>query len=380
MSGIEVVTQAQAARFPEFVERWRARWRAIGLCTAPTDRRAAEHVIRRCYERAGIKPPEKFIWLKPPLAGALAYDLLTVKHSIPRSDWKSIENSAQYRLRTSLRLSLWSSIRGRIQARAEASVWASVGTHVWASVGDSIRDGVGDSIRASVRTSVEASVGENRIAVNPTRGSLLVFGSYRPASWLAHYYSSFLEVCGLKVQVLERLDDLSEQARHCGWWWPFENLVIATEKPVALHLDDGGRLHHATAPAIAYGDGWSVYAWHGTRIPPQYYEQPVMAQQILQEENAEVRRALIERYGQERFFLDAGAAVLDRDPEHGAELIAIDLPGDPERRMVALKLHCPSTSAVSIVRVPPRYRKARAALAWSFGLQYASEYELAGES
>lgn len=81
-----------------------------------------------------------------------------------------------------------------------------------------------------------------------------------------------------------------------------------------------GHLHHATEPAIAYGDGWSVYAWHGTRIPPQYYAQPVTAQHILHESNAAVRRALIERYGQERFFLEAGATVLDRDPEHGAEM------------------------------------------------------------
>jgi hypothetical protein len=95
-----------------------------------------------------------------------------------------------------------------------------------------------------------------------------------------------------------------------------------------------------------------------------------MAKAILDERNAEVRRALIERYGQDRFMLDAGAKSIDRQKQAGSkefnELIAIDLPDDPDRRMVCLELRCPSTNAVYIIRVPPEIQTVQEGLAWSY--------------
>ena len=99
---------------------------------------------------------------------------------------------------------------------------------------------------------------------------------------------------------------------------------------------------------------------------------------ILRERNAEIRRAMIERYGQDRFVLDAHAKILDKWKHN--ELLSIYLPEDPDRRLVALKLRCPSTAAVYILRVPPDQRTVRGALAWSFGLDRAEDYLLQQES
>jgi hypothetical protein len=173
---------------------------------------------------------------------------------------------------------------------------------VWDSVWDSVRDSVWASVWDSVWASVVASVGAS------------VYGSHDAG--VLSFYSYFLDVCGLKA--CEKLDGLFEQARHCGWWWPFKHMVLATEKPAALHLDERGRLHHATEAAISYGDGWGVYAWHGIRMSWKYYCQEVTSSAILAESNAEVRRALIERYGQDRFMLDSGASVIDTDMAEGS--------------------------------------------------------------
>jgi len=373
-------TPALQARIPEFVERWKA----IGLSSAPTDHEAAESAIRRCHDRAAahgspdedaaITRPEKFIWLKSPLAGALAYTLFSECSKARIGTRASIGTSVPSSIRERLRKSVGSAI----EPRTWDGIWASV-EQAFAAVGgapaagDCVHEqGWGKKIRLELGWDVEIihfrwisgergipgeggvvdavldSIGRDLPAVWSDN---VVFGSHE-APRLFNY--SYFEACGLNDY--EIFDGLFEQARHCGWWWPLNGLVIATEKPVSLHLDDG------------------------TRIPPQYYAQPVTARQILQEPNAEVRRALIERYGQDRFFLDAGAEVLDHDRKHGAELISINLPDDPERRMVALKLRCPSTSAVYIVRVPPHYLKAREALAWSYGLWDSRDYVLAGES
>lgn len=74
---------------------------------------------------------------------------------------------------------------------------------------------------------------------------------------------------------------------------------------------------------------------------------------------------------------DAGAKILDKG--HDGELLAIDLPGDPDGCMVALRVRCPSTQAVYIIRVPPDQRDYVAAKAWTFAME-KRDYILAQES
>jgi len=89
---------------------------------------------------------------------------------------------------------------------------------------------------------------------------------------------------------------------------------------------------------------------------------------------------MLERYGVDRFVLDSKAKVVDANEQHGAELVSIDLPEDPDRYLRALKLRCPSTNAVYVVRVPPEMVTAQQALAWTAGLENAEDYMLAAES
>jgi hypothetical protein len=111
-----------------------------------------------------------------------------------------------------------------------------------------------------------------------------------------------------------------------------------------------------------------LYAWHGVRIPERYYTSEVDAFEILAEKNAEVRRALAERYdeqhGKGSFIQSCNPVMLDsaiqpmRPGETDAinELLSIDLPGDPDGRMVAIKCIDPSTGRVYIIRVHPELR------------------------
>ena len=53
MKKIEKLTDAQIARFPEFVKKWTK----IGLSTEPADRARAERAIRGLYKLAALKEP-----------------------------------------------------------------------------------------------------------------------------------------------------------------------------------------------------------------------------------------------------------------------------------------------------------------------------------
>jgi hypothetical protein len=137
--------------------------------------------------------------------------------------------------------------------------------------------------------------------------------------------------------------------RSAGWWWPFEQVAILTERPCALDLarDEQGRLHHPSGPVVAYPDGWAVWAWHGVRVPRQVVERPdtITVAQIRGARNLEVRRVLLERYGLDRYLRDADATLVAAD-EYG-KLWRCELPGDEPLAMVEVVSATPTRTAAA---------------------------------
>jgi hypothetical protein len=166
--------------------------------------------------------------------------------------------------------------------------------------------------------------------------------------------------------------------RSLHFWSAHDGVALCAERPSRPSLDDQGRLH-APGLAYAYSDGWGIAAWHGIPLPVKYHHPD--ARLILSEPNAELRRILMERYdaghGKGRFIQDAGAKVIDSavqpmrpgEPDTINELLWIELPDDPDRRMVALKVVDPSTGRTYILRVSPDQTTVRGALAWTFNLK-----------
>ncbi|NEE43345.1 hypothetical protein G3M55_01840, partial [Streptomyces sp. SID8455] len=89
---------------------------------------------------------------------------------------------------------------------------------------------------------------------------------------------------------------LAEVARNAGWWWPYERAVVISERPEALHRDEAGRLDHGEGPALAYGDGFALHAWRGMPVPAAFLAElaTLTPQRIREEENAELRRVMLE--------------------------------------------------------------------------------------
>jgi hypothetical protein len=128
-----------------------------------------------------------------------------------------------------------------------------------------------------------------------------------------------------------------------------------TERPLCLHRDERNRLHFETGPAIAWGDGFGIYAWHGTRVPRQVIEAPesLTAEQITAEQNVEVRRVMIERIGAERYLELAGAKMVSRDD--WGTLWRAERPGDSPYLAVELLNSTPEPDGSThryFIRVP----------------------------
>ncbi len=84
-------------------------------------------------------------------------------------------------------------------------------------------------------------------------------------------------------------------------------------------------------------------------------------QWLLDEENVEIRRMLIQHFGYESICHELDAIELDTWREY--TLLKIDAEVDVEP-MVLLKMTCPSTAHIHILRVPPEMMSAESAITW----------------
>ena len=187
--------------------------------------------------------------------------------------------------------------------------------------------------------------------------------------------SYFREVCGLKLpgDIPARAQAYEDTCRSASWWFPHRGFVMVCARPTVVHRDERGRLHCEDGPAIAWPDGWSIYAWHGVRIPQRVIDSPegITAWSVITERNAEVARVMRIRMGEERFVREAEFAVLHEDVDgRGGKrrLLSIDAPNHPDRVMRWVEVVCPSTDHQYLLRVPPAMKRCDEAVAWTVGL------------
>ena len=81
---------------------------------------------------------------------------------------------------------------------------------------------------------------------------------------------------------------------------------MVCDRPRHLRFDSQNRLHAEGEPAIEFADGWNFYYYHRVRLPEKYgqiHPNQWQSQWLLSEDNAELKRVLIEAIGYLRSYL-----------------------------------------------------------------------------
>jgi internalin A len=161
------------------------------------------------------------------------------------------------------------------------------------------------------------------------------------------------------------LQYLNQLLENCGWIFPFEKVCIVCYRPRKISLDSDNQLHAEAEPVIQFADGWHTgYYYHGVKIPEKYgklHYHEWQPQWLLAEDNAEVRRVLIQVIGYDRICEELQAQVLDSWEEYTLLCINADVDVEP---IHLLKMTCPSTGRIHTLRVPPEILSARVAIRW----------------
>jgi hypothetical protein len=217
----------------------------------------------------------------------------------------------------------------------------------WAQVGAQVGDQIGEIGRA-------ACDGYNNCGIDG-----LWYSGF--ASWV----SFFRDVCEWEDPVLEKFEITETLVKSCGWTWWHRNVLAISDRPRAINRDERGRLHSITGPAMLYPDGWAIHAVHGVRVPAWIIEQPkeITVEKIDSEQNAEVRRVMLDRFGVERYVRESGAKIIDECPtDHAiiglrsAKLYRKELDGDEPVIMLDMLNSTPESDGTTkhyMIRVQP---------------------------
>ena len=171
----------------------------------------------------------------------------------------------------------------------------------------------------------------------------------------------FNNVIKLEKQT-EKVRGLWIIAKSAGWYIPHENICWISERHNICKLKNGV-IHSDKGPAIAYPDGFSIYALNGVRVPKEIVETPAQkldAKIILKEQNVEIRREIVRKIGIEKVCRDLEAKSIETKGDY--ELLLLNL--NDKRDRPYLKMKNPSIGVYHIEGVHPDCKTIEQALNW----------------
>lgn len=307
MAMITTLTDAQWAQMREYREMAYQ----VGSACGPSDREATKAVLTQMYAAIGYTAP-RYLFLPSPLSVLWATEFLQKCEQIG----------------------------GEIDDKLGDQIWAKI----WTRLGDQLWSQLGNQLRG------------------------FFYGGHQQY-WIAYYV--FMSQIGVSYpetlrQQLHWWDSLGHS---CGWWMPYSNVCLIADRPVTQSVDEQRRLHCATGPAMAFGDGFAIWSWHGVRVTQQIIETPdtLTVEGIRGESNAEVQRIMIERFGWDRYLDATQAVLLDSDVDNSGRGTLRGLYRTMIREIqpaTVLVCTCDSTGKTFHLEVPPTVTTCRQAAGW----------------
>jgi len=244
------LTKGQAATLPAICEKWKR----FALSTEPADRQKAQDLIKAAYKACHERPP-RMIWISSPFQLSAEQ----TKPFLPRLQFP-LRRSLDY----SISLGALRFYKDPIVRRVQGVIAAAV-------------PGIVSPLPRGL------NLVDNHLGTENARSLAFadVFATQRLGAFI--YFGRVLEFC--------------------AGIWIYKKAVVFLERPRILKIDELNRFHSLDGPAVEYRDGSVVHAIHGLQVAPKWIDTPaekIDIAEVMSEENAEVRRALIAKFGFER--------------------------------------------------------------------------------
>ena len=196
------------------------------------------------------------------------------------------------------------------------------------------------------------------------------------------YLTAMRDIIGLRLPTHKKYAAWEQCAIHGGFRVLHPEFCIVSDFPEVLKVDEQNRPHCETGPSHRWRDGWSLYHWHGVKVPAHWIEQreTLDPNEVIKADNVEQRAAGAAIVGWPKMLSVLKSNLIDDSGSSDiGQLIELTLPGLDEPGLF-LKATCPRNGI--IVEGVPRVsdidglpiNTALAAQAWRIG-DPQSEYQ-----
>ena len=265
---IHTLTPEQEALIPVYREKWRA----IALSTERINREKATEAVKAAYVTIGFEEPE-IIFCDSPYVGIKIVIHKQLKHRLNTEFYKQL-----YKFKNEL--------ISQVARQPESQIMAQLLIDVLPDLNI-----LEDILKVELKTQLQ------------------LIRNFRSPWFKAQLYSSGCSWIDFYISVLNcsynqiKWQALQSLLKYCSWILLYEKICIVCDRPLHLRFDNQNRLHAEGEPAIEFTDGYSLYSYHGVTLPEKYgkiHPQQWQAEWLLSEENAELRRVLIQGIGYAR--------------------------------------------------------------------------------
>jgi hypothetical protein len=175
------------------------------------------------------------------------------------------------------------------------------------------------------------------------------------------------------------VEDLNESEDELGMWHFLrgQNWNVTIYYNDGVRIDTQGHVENRQKQGKWLEGGRTFYYLSGVRVSKTLHEESPDkwdAYEVLKIKNAQVRCSLLNRMGYDKLLEKVKYKVID-EGDNGQQLLQVntavseDSYEDTDRILKLLKVICPSTGQVYVLRVPPDFTKCEPARQWTLGLQ-----------
>lgn len=214
---IDRITDEQRQAIRDLCEKYRR----IGLNCEPLDKDAAVRAVSAIYEQSGNKRPQRFLFL-----GSPAECLIHIRE----------EGAELEPMFGQLAGYCDSQLSGHLSRKLVAELF--------------------DQLTMPDFGELAEEIGRHLYKQFPTIQLWNYFAGQHWCRWVAVYEAAGIAGVVYTQEQARTIRLWRDQAESCHWWFPYRDLVVLSERHVAVSENDW---------AVRYPDGWGVAAIHLTR-------------------------------------------------------------------------------------------------------------------
>ncbi|MDZ8079146.1 MAG: hypothetical protein RMX35_08590 [Nostoc sp. DcaGUA01] len=240
-----------------FISRCREKWQHIGLSTERINQQNATDAVRAIYTALELTEPEIIIVDSPNAAFEYIWNFLKIGSqtmlgdAIDSSYWRRIYSNLQSDLLVRVPIDLQKNLHSLFDNHLAKEYAKFLQEQLEIQWGDVLEEHFGK--RVGVANRRHRNLIKNIFSSCRKPETLIAGCSYFDFCIHSFNYHQFQN----KLLVLE------EFVQNCGWTFFFQNIAIICNHSTTISIDSNNHLHAEDTPAIAFADGYSLYADHG---------------------------------------------------------------------------------------------------------------------